>query len=152
MRPGRRGRPALPLAVFGERRIATQLFQHAEWLFSARSVSICLYLRQHFDTKWPDRRFMKFLNFPRFIVATLFSIACLGNAQVPSVISYQGRVQANGTNFAGTGRFKFAVVSPGTNTSRGATGVATVNNGFVVGITVTAGGAGYTVAPAVTIT
>ena len=95
---------------------------------------------------------MKILSLPAFITAALLSIASVGKAQVPNVISYQGRVQANGTNFAGTGRFKFAIVSPGTNTSHGATGAATVNNGFVVGITVTAPGAGYTVAPAVTIT
>ena len=73
-------------------------------------------------------------------------------APVPSVISYQGRVQANGTNFSGTGQFKFALVSPGTNVSRQATATATVTAGFVTGITVTESGGGYVGAPAVTIT
>src|SRR5690348_4601158 len=83
--------------------------------------------------------------------AALFVIGAT-QAQVPTVMSYQGRVQANGTNFSGAGQFKFAIVSPGTNTSRNASGVATVNGGFVTAITVTAGGAGYTAAPTVTIT
>src|SRR2546430_11668137 len=95
---------------------------------------------------------MKILSVPSFIVAALLAIGSAARAQVPTVLSYQGRLQANGTNFSGVGRFKFAIVSPGTNTSHGATAVGTVNNGFLVGITVTVGGAGYTVAPAVTIT
>src|SRR5213593_1132157 len=32
------------------------------------------------------------------------------NAQVPAMISYQGRVLVNGTNFSGNGQFKFALV------------------------------------------
>lgn len=73
-------------------------------------------------------------------------------AQVPSAISYQGRVQVSGTNFTGTGQFKFALVSPGTNTSRQATATATLTSGFITGISVTDGGAGYASAPVVTIT
>src|SRR5256885_15770194 len=92
---------------------------------------------------------MKILSVPAFIVAALLAIGSAASAQVPNVLSYQGRVQANGTNFSGVGHFKFAIVSPGTNTSRGATAVGTVNNGFLVGITVTAGGAGYSVGPAI---
>src|SRR5437868_2582005 len=39
---------------------------------------------------------------------------CLGSAgplsaQVPAMISYQGRVLVNGTNFSGNGQFKFAL-------------------------------------------
>ena len=46
----------------------------------------------------------------------LLSVACLGltcslRAQVPQLISYQGRVAVNGTNFNGTGQFKFALVN-----------------------------------------
>lgn len=74
------------------------------------------------------------------------------SAQVPSVISYQGRVQAGGTNFTGTGQFKFALVSPGTNVSRRATATATVTGVFVTSISVTDGGVGYITAPVVTIT
>jgi len=44
---------------------------------------------------------------------TLASLALLAaslQAQVPTMISYQGRVQMNNTNFGGTGQFKFALV------------------------------------------
>ncbi len=34
-------------------------------------------------------------------------------AQVPGIITYQGRVTSNGTNFTGTGQFKFILVKPG---------------------------------------
>jgi hypothetical protein len=78
-------------------------------------------------------------------LATLF-------AQVPSVISYQGRVKVQSTDFTGPGEFKFALVSPGTNISLQATATAIVTSGFITGITVTDGGVGYTSAPAVAIT
>lgn len=73
-------------------------------------------------------------------------------APVPSVISYQGRMQANGTNFSGAGRFKFALVSPGTNTTRQATATAVVTSGFITSVNVIDGGFGYTNAPAVSVT
>jgi len=34
-------------------------------------------------------------------------------AEVPQLISYQGRVVVNGTNFTGSGQFKFALIDPG---------------------------------------
>ena len=37
--------------------------------------------------------------------------AQLLTAQVPSIISYQGQLQASGTNFVGSGHFKFALVN-----------------------------------------
>jgi hypothetical protein len=86
------------------------------------------------------------------LLALISGMALRAMAQVPSVISYQGRVQVNGTNFSGTGQFKFAIVSAGTNITRQATATATVTSGFVTSISVTDGGAGYTSAPAVTIT
>jgi len=49
----------------------------------------------------------------RRVLLTLASLALLtaaAQAQVPTMISYQGRVQMNGTNFGGTGQFKFALV------------------------------------------
>jgi hypothetical protein len=50
---------------------------------------------------------------PRTIVLVL--AACLagwsGAAQVPGIISHQGKLTVNGTNFTGTGQFKFALVS-----------------------------------------
>ncbi len=42
-----------------------------------------------------------------FITLSLVPALC---AQVPQLINYQGRVVANGTNFDGTGQFKFALV------------------------------------------
>ncbi len=73
-------------------------------------------------------------------------------AQVPHVMTYQGRVASGGTNFSGTGQFKFALVSGGTSAAAQASASATVSFGFVVQIAITSGGAGYTAAPAVTIT
>ncbi len=73
-------------------------------------------------------------------------------AQVPHVMTYQGRVASGGTNFSGTGQFKFALVSGGTSAAAQANASVTVFFGFVVQIAVTSGGAGYMAAPAVTIT
>ncbi len=75
----------------------------------------------------------------------------LASAQFPSILSYQGRVTANGTNVDGTGYFKFAMVDGGSNTANQATATAAVNNGFITGFTVTSGGGGYSSPPAVTI-
>jgi len=59
------------------------------------------------------------LQFAVFCPHTLF-------AQVPGIINYQGRVVVNGTNFTGTGQFKFALVDGGTATfwSNGAAAVS----------------------------
>jgi hypothetical protein len=74
-------------------------------------------------------------------------------AQVPSIINYQGRLSAGGTNlFNGPGLFQFALVNGGTNLNQQATAVATVSGGFLTIITVTGGGQGYSETPAVTIT
>lgn len=35
-----------------------------------------------------------------------------GRAQVPGIITYQGRITSNGTNFTGVGQFRFALVRP----------------------------------------
>jgi len=49
----------------------------------------------------------------RFSVVLLTALAGLGllSAQVPQLISYQGRIIANQVNFDGTGQFKFALVN-----------------------------------------
>ena len=50
-------------------------------------------------------------------VLLLFAVAPILNAQVPQLISYQGRVAVGTTNFDGSGQFKFALVnSDGTAT------------------------------------
>src|SRR5207248_2364373 len=68
-----------------------------------------------------------------------------------AVVTYQGRVTANGTNFSGLGLFKFAIVTS-TNNSHTATGTATRNGQFITAYSVTIGGNGYLIAPAVTVT
>ncbi|HMJ90101.1 MAG TPA: hypothetical protein VK530_09805 [Candidatus Acidoferrum sp.] len=42
-----------------------------------------------------------------FLAAGLLNVA---EAQIPGMITYQGRVTSSGTNFSGTGQFKFALV------------------------------------------
>jgi N-acetylneuraminic acid mutarotase len=90
----------------------------------------------------------------KFVVAasTLWLLLSALHAQVPQMINYQGRVIVGSANFNGTGQFKFALVNGGTNTSVQATATATVTSGFLTSIAVTNAGAGYTSAPAVTIT
>jgi len=64
--------------------------------------------------------------------------------------TYQGLVTDNGTNFTGTGQFKFALVIS-TNASSQATARAFVTNGFMTSINVVSGGSGYTTTPTVAI-
>ena len=47
------------------------------------------------------------------ILTVLVSAACLetGQGQVPQIIAFQGTVTVGGTNYQGTGLFKFALVS-----------------------------------------
>ena len=52
----------------------------------------------------------------RFGLAAAFSALCFWTepalwSQVPQVISYQGRLMVSGTNYNGTGHFKFALVN-----------------------------------------
>lgn len=80
------------------------------------------------------------------------SIACAATmaAADSAVMTYQGRIQSGGTNFTGSGQFKFALVTS-TNATRQATASANVYNGYVNDITVSDGGAGYDTAPSVSI-
>ena len=50
-----------------------------------------------------------------FAATVLLSGASATMAQVPQLLNYQGRIAVNGTNFTGTGQFKFALVDGGTN-------------------------------------
>jgi hypothetical protein len=78
--------------------------------------------------------------------------ACVGSVDAQTTaFTYQGRVMSNGTNFTGTGQFKFALV---TATNVAATATAAANppsGGFITLINVTFGGNGYVTPPAVTI-
>jgi hypothetical protein len=63
-------------------------------------------------------------------------------AQVPSLINYQGRIAVGGTNYDGTGQFKFALVSSNgaaTFWSNDGTSVAGSEPAIGVGLTVTKG-------------
>ncbi|MFZ0828247.1 MAG: tail fiber domain-containing protein [Verrucomicrobiia bacterium] len=67
-----------------------------------------------------------------------------------TVFTYQGRVQDNGTNFNGTGQFKFALVTS-TNSSHQATATANLSGTFVTSYNIVSGGSGYVSAPIVTV-
>ena len=41
----------------------------------------------------------------------------VAHAQAPQILNYQGRIVSAGTNFTGTGAFKFALVNPGGTTT-----------------------------------
>ena len=87
--------------------------------------------------------------FPAALLALLL-LPPAALAQVTQLLNYQGRIAVNGTNFTGTGQFKFALVDGGINAARTATGTATISGGFLTIVTVTDGGAGYASAPGVT--
>ena len=44
-------------------------------------------------------------------LVVLLGVSMPLHADVPNIINYQGRVAVNGTNFTGTGQFKFAIVN-----------------------------------------
>ena len=55
-----------------------------------------------------------------FLSAVAVGLVCFARplrAQVPGIINYQGRVATGGTNFNGTGQFKFALVNSGGTTN-----------------------------------
>jgi hypothetical protein len=67
----------------------------------------------------------------RFTLIILIGLISPMAAQVPQLINYQGRVAVNGTNFDGTGQFKFALVDGGTvNTPPVSTATATATSSF----------------------
>jgi hypothetical protein len=83
---------------------------------------------------------MKNLFRPAVIGAGLLAVTA--SAQVPGIITYQGRVTSGGTNFNGQGFFKFALVGPaGTNTfwSHDGTGAGGAAPGGQIGVPVSDG-------------
>ncbi len=84
------------------------------------------------------------------LLATAVLVPLTGYTQ-NTVVTYQGRVTNNGTNFSGTGQFKFALVTS-TNNNHTATVTANLSGPFVTSYTVTRGGNGYVSPPTVTIT
>jgi trimeric autotransporter adhesin len=82
-------------------------------------------------------------------LAALLVLGLAGSAWAQgTTLSYQGRVLAHGTNFTGTGQFKFALVTS-TNHAHQATAAANLTGPFVTSYNVTYGGSGYVTAPAV---
>ena len=104
---------------------------------------------------WPIEpiRTMKKLLLPALAIA-LCSFALIttpASADGPQPkIPYQGRIAVSGTNFQGTGQFKFALVDAH-ETPVQATATATISGGVVTSINVTNGGNAYSSPPTVTI-
>ena len=92
------------------------------------------------------------LSAPVFLIIAHCLLMTSSLAQVPGIINYQGRVVVNGTNFTGTGQFKFALVDGGDVLARRATATAHRSVTAVTSYTVTDGGAGYVSAPGVSVT
>jgi len=80
-----------------------------------------------------------------FAVTAILVANALHGQQVPSIITYQGRIAVGGVNFNGSGKFKFAFVKGGM-----ASGFAVVAGGVVTAVSITNGGGGYVTVPAVT--
>jgi hypothetical protein len=99
------------------------------------------------------RKIMKTIRIQLSLFATLSALSLgLNGLQAQSaVVTYQGLVTDNGTNFNGAGQFQFALV---TSTNANQTATATANapsGGYITGYTVTFGGSGYVSPPAVTV-
>ncbi|MCC6821386.1 MAG: tail fiber domain-containing protein, partial [Verrucomicrobia subdivision 3 bacterium] len=86
------------------------------------------------------------------LLAMLLASLCITDSAHAqnTVITYQGRVTSHGTNFTGTGQFKFALVTA-TNIETTAKAEAITSGGFVTIINLISGGNGYITAPTVTI-
>ena len=74
-------------------------------------------------------------------IAAAFTLGAVSvNAQVPQFLNYQGRVTVGGTNFDGTGQFKFALVNATGSTNYWSNdGLATGQPVVAVALTVTKG-------------
>lgn len=81
-----------------------------------------------------------------FGVAFFFVLITVhAQAQVPGIISYQGRVTVGGTNFNGAGQFKFALVNGAGSTTYWSNGTSTVSIPVTKGYySVLLGGSGMT--------
>ena len=93
---------------------------------------------------------MKTIRSQLILFATLSALSFGMNAvhAQSTVFTYQGRVLDNGTNFNGTGQFKFALLSS-TNFNRQATAAANLSGQFVTSYNIISSGSGYVSAPAV---
>ena len=92
-------------------------------------------------------------------IVSLFSLSCVLIAgtvpaqQVPGLLNYQGRVSAGGTNFNGTGQFRFALVDGTGAATYWSNGVGTVSLPVTKGLYSTVlGDAGMTPIPSAVFT
>ncbi len=77
-----------------------------------------------------------------FFCQTLVPLLPAQSAGVPQLMNYQGRVTVAGTNFNGTGYFKFSLVDGGADQNRPAAATCTItSSGRVSGVTITDGAA-----------
>ena len=68
------------------------------------------------------------------IVVLTVGMTAVASAQVPQIINCQGRVSLNGTNFDGTGQFKFALVNGAGTTRYWSNGTSTVSAHVTAGL------------------
>lgn len=66
-------------------------------------------------------------SFIPIVTAALAVTAAYSSAQVPQVLNYQGKVKVNGTDFTGSGQFKFALVNAAGSQSYWSNDGATTN-------------------------
>jgi hypothetical protein len=85
-----------------------------------------------------------------FALRLILSACWLPVLSHSAAFTYQGRVSSGGSDFSGTGEFKFALVTS-TNANLPAKATAIVNSGFVTSYILTDGGSGYVTPPIVTI-
>lgn len=96
-------------------------------------------------------RMIQIMCMKRGTLLICFVLLALNQALAQSTLfTYQGRLTDNSTNFAGTGQFKFALVTS-TNSNHQATATAVDTSGFITSYVVTYGGNGYSTPPGVTI-
>jgi hypothetical protein len=85
-------------------------------------------------------------------LAAALGLALAARADVPRLISYQGRVSVGGVNFDGWGWFKFALVGAAEeNVQATAVAMGFDAEGRFMAVDVLERGSGYTAAPAVTV-
>lgn len=84
------------------------------------------------------------------LIGLTLAVSVTGLSAQNSVVTYQGRVQSDSSDFTGTGQFKFALVTV-TNTSTPAAATAILTGQFVTSYPMVAYGSGYLTPPAVTV-
>src|SRR5688572_13647880 len=82
---------------------------HRKWHFSGSSSNSFV---RYFESTLMLTTSMQIVSRVWFLAALLFVSMSPVDAQVPHLITYQGRVNSGGSAFTGTGQFKFALIDP----------------------------------------